>query len=239
MDEDDCLQAHNEKRALHQNTPDLVWDANLAQQAKDWADTLAYWRNLTHAGVTGQGENLYWGTGRSAKTCREAVQSWWVPFTAQVMLLFDLSQVTKCVCLVFTICVVQNEPVVSLSLVFGSIVWLDSLRKTNKDENCFLSVWTLSNWNMSTLDHGLSGFRVYHTRTFILRTYLYLLICIENIFEYKNHTFKTSDNGVRFITFCITLVIDKSLYIRMITDDLSSTYVSSSLLLLLLFWLNF
>lgn len=77
MDDDDCLQAHNEKRALHQNTPNLVWDASLAQQAKNWADHLAeVVGEMQHSQGTGQGENLYWGTGLPAKTCREAVQSW-------------------------------------------------------------------------------------------------------------------------------------------------------------------
>ena len=40
VDEADC-----EKRARHQ-APDLVWDADLAQQAKDWADHMVETRLL-------------------------------------------------------------------------------------------------------------------------------------------------------------------------------------------------
>ncbi|XP_078362816.1 ectin-like [Oculina patagonica] len=77
VDEDACLQAHNAKRALHQNTPALVWDATLAQHAKDWADHLAEIGSLQHAQVTGQGENLYWAGGSSVASCADAVQSWY------------------------------------------------------------------------------------------------------------------------------------------------------------------
>ncbi|KAL9981253.1 hypothetical protein ACROYT_G009930 [Oculina patagonica] len=58
VDEDACLQAHNSKRALHQNTPALVWDATLAQDAKDWADHLAEQCS-------------------SVASCADAVQSWY------------------------------------------------------------------------------------------------------------------------------------------------------------------
>jgi uncharacterized protein YkwD len=38
-----ALQAHNEKRALHQDTSDLTWDADLAASAQAWADGCAVW----------------------------------------------------------------------------------------------------------------------------------------------------------------------------------------------------
>ena len=36
-----ALQAHNERRALHQDTGDLTWDADLAASAQAWADGCA------------------------------------------------------------------------------------------------------------------------------------------------------------------------------------------------------
>ena len=38
-----AIQAHNEKRALHQDTGDLTWDADLAASAQAWADGCAVW----------------------------------------------------------------------------------------------------------------------------------------------------------------------------------------------------
>ncbi|XP_078362815.1 ectin-like [Oculina patagonica] len=79
VDGDACLQAHNAKRALHQNTPALVWDATLAQHAKDWADVLAQNGSIHHATGTGEGENLYkYSTsGSTVETCADAVESWY------------------------------------------------------------------------------------------------------------------------------------------------------------------
>ena len=76
MDVDACLQAHNAKRALHQDTPALVWDATLAGHAKAWADHLAATGTFEHDMSSSEGENLYWAAGSTAKTCADAVESW-------------------------------------------------------------------------------------------------------------------------------------------------------------------
>ncbi|KAJ7377238.1 hypothetical protein OS493_030049 [Desmophyllum pertusum] len=76
LDEAACLQAHNDKRALHEGTPQLVWDATLAQHAKEWADHRASIGTLQHANLagTGEGENLY--LGPAVKSCADAVEAW-------------------------------------------------------------------------------------------------------------------------------------------------------------------
>ena len=74
-----CLQAHNDKRALHQNTPGLVWDDALAQHAKDWADHLAATGQLNHdpkLQTYGEGENLYHAFAQTVKSCSRAVEIW-------------------------------------------------------------------------------------------------------------------------------------------------------------------
>ena len=75
MDPDACLQAHNEKRALH-GAPALVWDNKLAQDAKNWADHLASTGRLVHAKNIAEGENLYSGSSGFVKSCSNAVKSW-------------------------------------------------------------------------------------------------------------------------------------------------------------------
>lgn len=75
MDEDACLKAHNDKRALHQNTEPLTWNDTLAQYAKEWADKL---RN----GASGHdpkekgGENIYWSWSSTVRSCADAVEAW-------------------------------------------------------------------------------------------------------------------------------------------------------------------
>ena len=71
-----CLEAHNAKRALHEDTSPLVWDAKLAEDAQAWADHLLWLGRMEHSSVTDQGENLYWSTAPTAATCSEAVQAW-------------------------------------------------------------------------------------------------------------------------------------------------------------------
>ena len=75
VDPDACLQAHNEKRALH-GAPALVWDNKLAQDAKNWADHLASIGRLVHAKNIAEGENLYSGSSGFVKSCSDAVKSW-------------------------------------------------------------------------------------------------------------------------------------------------------------------
>ncbi|KAJ7382012.1 hypothetical protein OS493_037714 [Desmophyllum pertusum] len=77
VDEVACLQAHNDKRTLHEWTSQLVWDATLAQHAKEWADHLASIGTLQHATGTGEGENLYKATASAVKSCADAVEGWY------------------------------------------------------------------------------------------------------------------------------------------------------------------
>ncbi len=64
----EILNAHNaERRAV--GSPDLKWDADLAEDAQDWANNLARSGTMTHASQRGQGENLYMsGIGRMSIT---------------------------------------------------------------------------------------------------------------------------------------------------------------------------
>ncbi|CAH3120076.1 unnamed protein product [Porites lobata] len=75
VDAGDCLGAHNAKRALHGAQP-LTWSSTLAQEAKEWADTLIEKEKPEHA-HTDDGENLFWGTATKAYTCVNAVESWY------------------------------------------------------------------------------------------------------------------------------------------------------------------
>jgi len=57
----DCLAAHNKVRALHQNTPDMEYDDDLAAGAQAWAEHIAglgYLDHSTDSQRPGQGENL-------------------------------------------------------------------------------------------------------------------------------------------------------------------------------------
>ena len=85
MNTNDCLAAHNEKRALHVDTNPLTYDATLAQYAQTWAKHLAELGTLQHNDQLqdlGQGENLYFFaiTSDTVKTCRDAVESWYVSY---------------------------------------------------------------------------------------------------------------------------------------------------------------
>ena len=74
MDAGDCLGAHNAKRALHGAQP-LTWSSALAQEAKEWADTLIEKGKFEHAN-TNDGENLFQGNATKAYSCFNAVESW-------------------------------------------------------------------------------------------------------------------------------------------------------------------
>ena len=78
MDKEDCLAAHNAKRALHQNTDPLTWSDTLAQNAKEWADYLAKENKRDHdPSIKGvQGENIYWSRSSTVSSCKKAVESW-------------------------------------------------------------------------------------------------------------------------------------------------------------------
>ena len=75
MNPSECLGAHNTRRRLHRNTPDLTWDADLAQASQAWAERLAQEDRLFHGS---SGENLYQfsTTGSGVRTCRDAVIAW-------------------------------------------------------------------------------------------------------------------------------------------------------------------
>ena len=74
MNTSDCLGAHNAKRALHGAQP-LTWSSTLAQEAKEWAETLIEKERTEHA-ITNDGENLFQGMASKAYTCVNAVESW-------------------------------------------------------------------------------------------------------------------------------------------------------------------
>ncbi|EDO30082.1 predicted protein [Nematostella vectensis] len=74
----ECLGAHNNKRALHQNTPNLSWNADMATEAAAYALKLAQTQNFVHSD-TSDGENLYnkGTTSGTVSTCQDAVDSWY------------------------------------------------------------------------------------------------------------------------------------------------------------------
>ena len=72
-----CLDAHNEKRSLHENTDEMMWNETLAQQAQVWADHLADNDKFEHEDGILDGENLYWSAASKARTCEDAVESWY------------------------------------------------------------------------------------------------------------------------------------------------------------------
>ena len=81
MDASACLKAHNDKRALHQDTLALVWDDTLAKGAKEWADHLMDIMKMEHSTSgerNGAGENLFMSSGNVARTCSDAVGAWCV-----------------------------------------------------------------------------------------------------------------------------------------------------------------
>lgn len=54
-----CLDGHNSRRALHQNTPPLEYDNQIEREAQEWANYLAArGSNLVHESGTPYGENL-------------------------------------------------------------------------------------------------------------------------------------------------------------------------------------
>ena len=69
-----CLEAHNAKRALHRVRL-LAWNSTLAQEAKEWAETLIENGKFEHDN-TDDGENLFGGTAPEHYTCVDAVKSW-------------------------------------------------------------------------------------------------------------------------------------------------------------------
>jgi len=82
--EEACLTAHNKVRALHTDTPPLVYDAQLASEAADWALRLTAMGRLQHSADTQYGENLYADVTRSspfdaptAASPAQAVYAWY------------------------------------------------------------------------------------------------------------------------------------------------------------------
>ena len=86
MDKEACLKAHNDKRAIHGAKP-LIWDGTLEQHAQKWADHLASTGSLVHASGTGEGENLYYGSG--SRTCASAMAGWYVTLFSVFLSVFS------------------------------------------------------------------------------------------------------------------------------------------------------
>jgi len=72
---EDCLTAHNEKRAKHVDTPAQHWDAKLARGSQKWAEKLARLGRSKHSEGP-YGENLYWSSANSVN-CYDAVDNWY------------------------------------------------------------------------------------------------------------------------------------------------------------------
>ena len=73
-------EAHNTKRALHQNTDPLTFSASLAKAAQSWAESNAMGGAMEHAsnlGDLGQGENLAWHSNPSGEDDEWAVVAWY------------------------------------------------------------------------------------------------------------------------------------------------------------------
>ena len=77
VNKDECLEAHNSKRAMHRAQP-LTWDDSLTEKAKEWALHLANNDVFKHAPWSGAGENLYYISTASGRmvSCKEAVKAW-------------------------------------------------------------------------------------------------------------------------------------------------------------------
>ncbi|ETS79634.1 hypothetical protein PFICI_09487 [Pestalotiopsis fici W106-1] len=72
-DEQNALDAHNSARS-DVGTSALVWDADLAAEAQEWAETIASQGSLTHSSTSNEGENLYMGYDSTPYT--SAVAAW-------------------------------------------------------------------------------------------------------------------------------------------------------------------
>ena len=80
-----ALYAHNKVRQLHQNTPSMTYNNELAEKSELWAIELAETPGLgtlVHSSgadrVTGAGENLFWGASSIdfAHSLADATYSW-------------------------------------------------------------------------------------------------------------------------------------------------------------------
>jgi len=79
-DKGSCLTKHNFYRRRHRDTPDLVWDNNLAKGAQEYADYLRDNNKWEHSkGLSAQlGENLAKSSGYPlAGACDRAITSWY------------------------------------------------------------------------------------------------------------------------------------------------------------------
>jgi uncharacterized protein YkwD len=72
----EALVGHNQKRRLHQDTPDLQWSDEIAASAQDYADAYNCNGTLTHSYNPKYGENLALGYTTSA-----AVEAWYNEIT--------------------------------------------------------------------------------------------------------------------------------------------------------------
>jgi len=76
----ECLRVHNEKRALHKNTPPMTYDDNLAKDCKKYAQYLASINTMKHSSGN-YGENLYYAWSSAGKSisgsAAHASNSWY------------------------------------------------------------------------------------------------------------------------------------------------------------------
>ena len=70
------MEEHNKLRRLHKDTPDIVWDEELASIAQQYAEYLVEQVDFRHSSV---GENMYMKINSpedSFDSCLDATQAW-------------------------------------------------------------------------------------------------------------------------------------------------------------------
>ena len=75
--EQECLEAHNKYRAIH-DVPPMTMNAEMNSQAAEWAEQIASLGEMKHAGKekrNGHGENLYFSSGMDSSG-GDVVTSW-------------------------------------------------------------------------------------------------------------------------------------------------------------------
>ena len=80
---DDCLQLVNEKRRLHTDTLDLVWDATIEREAQAKADESSVEGNISFDENNWYGKAAYTSVGQFSSymdMCQDAIDHWYVLF---------------------------------------------------------------------------------------------------------------------------------------------------------------
>lgn len=73
--QDEIVQRHNTLRAKH-SAPALVWSADVAKVAQDWANRIAREDRMHHRQPNKYGENIFWISGAAA-TGNMVTDSWY------------------------------------------------------------------------------------------------------------------------------------------------------------------